>query len=76
LLKHVLNEPKTLGQHLRRKRVDEGLTNIQVAEILGVAYQTVERWEHNRTPIGEANRLKIIAFLGYEPRLDGASPSS
>ena len=76
LLKRVPDEPKTLGEHLRRKRVDEGMTNMQVAELFRVAYQTVERREHNRTPIGESNRLKIIAFLGYEPRSDDISPSS
>ena len=44
-------EPKTIGEHLRRKRVDMGLTNVQVAQILGVCYQTVERWEHDRCPM-------------------------
>jgi transcriptional regulator with XRE-family HTH domain len=40
-----------------------GLTQLQVAEKLGVAYQTMERWEHNRTPISQKNRFKILAFL-------------
>ena len=35
--------------------------------MLGVAYQTVERWEHNRNPISPKSRLKIIAFIGYDP---------
>jgi len=43
------------------------LTNVQVAQMLGLAYQTVERWEHNRTRISPESRLKIIAFIGYDP---------
>jgi DNA-binding XRE family transcriptional regulator len=52
------------------------LTNTQMAQILGVAYQTIERWEHNRKPITPRNRQKIIAFLGYEPMADIIRPSS
>ena len=67
--------PETLGEHLRLKRIDTGLTHIQVAQLLGVAYQTVERWEHKRTPITSKNRLKIISFLGYEPIVTDAVPA-
>lgn len=45
------------------------MTNIQVAHILGVAYQTVEKWEHNRTLIGPNSRPKVIAFIGYDPEV-------
>ena len=67
-LRGVLDAPKTLGEHLRRKRVDMGLGNVQVAEIMGVAYQTIERWEHNRRPITPKNQETIVRFLGYDPR--------
>jgi len=43
------------------------LTSIQVASMIGVAYQTIERWEHNRTPINPKFRAKIVAFLGFVP---------
>jgi transcriptional regulator with XRE-family HTH domain len=56
--------------------VDLALTNAQVAQILGVAYQTIERWEHDRTPITAKNRQKIIAFIGCDPMESMASPSS
>ncbi len=65
--KAVSSHPQTLGEHLRRARVDRNLTNIQVARMLGVAYQTVERWEHNRNPISPKSKLKIVAFIGYDP---------
>ena len=66
--KAVSSHPQTLGEHLRLARVDRNLTNVQVAQILGVAYQTVERWEHNRNPISPKSRLKIVAFIGYDPK--------
>jgi len=67
----VSEPPKTLGDHLRRVRIDRKLTNVQVAHILGVVYQTVEKWEHNRTKIGPASQLKIVAFIGYDPDVSG-----
>ena len=35
--------------------------------MLGVAYQTVERWEHNRNPISPKSKLKFVAFIGCDP---------
>jgi transcriptional regulator with XRE-family HTH domain len=49
---------------LRLTRIDRGLKQTEVAAMLGVVYQTIERWEHNRTPITPRNRAKILAFLG------------
>ena len=65
--KAVSSHPQTLGEHLRLARVDRNLTNVQVAQMLGVAYQTVERWEHNRNPISPKSKLKIVAFIGCDP---------
>lgn len=72
----VVDEPETLGEHLRRKRVDMGMTNVQLAQILGVTYQTVEKWEHNRVLIGPKSRVKVLAFLGYDPEAGGENPST
>ena len=65
--RNVAEEPKTLGEHLRKARVDRKMTNLQVAHILDVAYQAVEKWEHNRTLIGPKSRAKVVAFIGYDP---------
>jgi DNA-binding transcriptional regulator YiaG len=67
LRRGVATEPKTLGEHLRRVRIDRRLTNVQVAHVLGVAYQTVEKWEHNRAEVGPNSRAKVIAFIEYDP---------
>ncbi|WP_420196892.1 helix-turn-helix domain-containing protein [Chthoniobacter flavus] len=61
---------------MRRKLIEMRLTQMQVAEILGVAYQTVERWERNRTPITKRNQTKIVSFLGFNPLAESRHPSS
>lgn len=59
--------PKTLGEKILRKRLELGLTQLEVAKQMGLNDQTISRWE-----IGESNpRIKhqstIIVFLGYCP---------
>ncbi len=51
------------------------MTNVEVAHILGVAYQTVEKWEHNRRAIGALSRPNVIAYLGYDPAVQYANPT-
>ena len=74
-LRQVPEHPRTLGEHLRRARIDRKMTNVEVAHILGVAYQTVEKWEHNRTLIGPMSRPKVVAFIGYDPEADDPKPN-
>jgi transcriptional regulator with XRE-family HTH domain len=50
------------------ERIDRGLKQAELSVMLGVAYQTIERWEHSRTPITPRNRAKIPAFPGEKPR--------
>lgn len=55
-----------IGDHIRKKRLDLGLTQIEVAEIIGVKESTVWNWEHGTEP--ELRHIpKIIEFLGYVP---------
>jgi len=64
--------PRTLGEHLRLARIDRNLTQAQVASVLGVAYQTVVKWEHNVAGISAERRAAIIGFIGYAPCCDSA----
>src|SRR5512135_1805481 len=41
-------ERKTLGDHLRKRRLDLGLLQREVAERLGVSEGSVWEWERNR----------------------------
>jgi transcriptional regulator with XRE-family HTH domain len=42
--------PVTIGEHLRKRRLDLGLLQSQVAERIGVTPSTVWNWEHGRLP--------------------------
>ncbi|MBI5188936.1 MAG: helix-turn-helix transcriptional regulator [Nitrospirae bacterium] len=55
-----------MGEHIRKKRLDLGLTQLEVAKIIGVKESTVWNWEHGREP--ELKHMpKIIEFLGFVP---------
>jgi DNA-binding XRE family transcriptional regulator len=62
---------KTLGDHLRARRLDLGLIQKQVAEQIGVDEASVYNWESNR--VEPAVRLipHIHIFLGYCPYIPG-----
>lgn len=55
----------TLGQRLRERRRELGLTQEEVAARLGVAQQTVGRWEAGASRPRDAVHLEAVAgFLG------------
>jgi predicted transcriptional regulator len=58
--------PKNIGEHIRKKRLDLGLLQHELAETIGVTESTVCNWEHGTEP--ELRHMpKIIEFLGYVP---------
>jgi transcriptional regulator with XRE-family HTH domain len=60
----------TLGDHIRTKRLDLGLRQKDVAQLLGVTTDSVAYWENNRNQPSLRMIPGIIAFLGYNPDLD------
>ncbi|MFQ5675836.1 MAG: helix-turn-helix domain-containing protein [bacterium] len=58
---------KTLGDHIRKRRLDLGLFQEQIARRIGVDAVTVYNWERNRNSPHLRVIPKIIAFLGYAP---------
>jgi|SRR5437762_11650564 len=62
-------ELKTLGDHIRKKRIEGGLLQREVADLLGADPQSVNAWERNyRQPV--LRRLPAITeFLGYDPNV-------
>jgi DNA-binding XRE family transcriptional regulator len=69
-------DPKTLGDHLRQKRLDLGMTQKGVADRIGVDEATIYNWEANRKH--PAGRLipRIIQFLGYCPQVQEVTPAT
>lgn len=66
-------EPKTLGEHIRRRRLDQGLTQRILAERWCVRSETIAAWELGRTGPGIRQMAKIVRFLGFDPEPSGSS---
>lgn len=60
-------EIRTLGDHLRKRRLDLGLLQRQVAAKVGVNKGTIVNWECNATTPALRHVPGIIRFLGYAP---------
>jgi transcriptional regulator with XRE-family HTH domain len=60
-------EIKTLGDHIRKRRLDLGLFQKDVARQIGVTEESVYNWETNRTEPEVRLIPRIIEFLGYTP---------
>ena len=63
--------PKTLGEHLRKKRIDLHLSMSQLARLLGVGVTdtAIEKWEKNQNRPTSEHKNQIIQFLGYDPAI-------
>jgi transcriptional regulator with XRE-family HTH domain len=60
-------DPKTIGEHIKKRRLELGLTQLQLAAILGVAQCTVTNWEKHRSNPTLRSMPKITRFLAYDP---------
>jgi DNA-binding XRE family transcriptional regulator len=63
----IPQNPHTLGDHIKKRRLELGLFQKDVALILGVDESSVTNWEKNRTKPMLHLFPKIIEFLGYVP---------
>jgi transcriptional regulator with XRE-family HTH domain len=63
-------QPQTIGEHLKKRRLDLGLDQQQVAEQIGVTWMSVSNWERGIYRPSKRAMQSIIAFLGYDPRGD------
>lgn len=57
----------TIGDHLRKRRLDLKLKAGDVAVWFGVDRDTVYAWEYNRHGPSKKRFSKVIEFLGYKP---------
>ena len=56
--------PITVGDHLRKWRIDSGLTIREAGERLAVDASTYNHWESGRFSPGRSQWSKIAAFVG------------
>ena len=70
-LRDYPTSPKTIGEHLRKKRIDQSLSVAKLIRLLdlGVTDNAVELWEKNRNRLKGPNRERIVQFLGFDPEL-------
>jgi transcriptional regulator with XRE-family HTH domain len=59
--------PETLGDHLKKKRLDLGLNQKQAGQEIGVDETTIYNWEHSRTVPALRLMPSLGRFLGYAP---------
>lgn len=63
----VSKQPKTIGEHLRKKRSDLGLRQSEVAQKLGVSERTLSLWECDAVYPTWTQQPSVTAYLGYDP---------
>ena len=57
----------TLGDHVRKRRLELGLFQRQVAELIGADKMTIANWEGQRSHPALIFMPALIRFLGYNP---------
>jgi DNA-binding transcriptional regulator YiaG len=60
-------ELNTLGDHIRKRRFDLGLSQVALARKFGVNRNAVTNWETGVQKPGLGQMPGVIEFLGYEP---------
>jgi transcriptional regulator with XRE-family HTH domain len=59
--------PKTLGQHLKKRRLELGLLQHDLRQRFKLEKETYANWEKDRCYPAMKHWPGIIAFLGYDP---------
>lgn len=59
--------PVSIGDHIRKKRIELKLHQKDVAKICGVTEDSITNWEKNRSKPKIQFLPHIIKFLGYAP---------
>jgi len=57
-------KPTTIGERLKKKRMDMRLFQKDVARLIGVSTNTITCWEKGRVEPSKRNLRKIRKFLG------------
>ena len=67
-VQRVPNEAHTIGDHIRKIRIERRQYQRNLATIFHVTVDTVRNWEQNRIPPHQRNIPAIVAWLGYDPQ--------
>ena len=65
--KRYNEHPQTIGEHIRKRRIELGLLQKDVAQQIGVIEDSITHWENGRYEPQVQHYPAIIKFLGYYP---------
>ncbi|MDO8272420.1 MAG: helix-turn-helix transcriptional regulator [Gammaproteobacteria bacterium] len=60
-------QPTTIGEHIKRRRLELGLYQKDVAKLFGITLFTIINWEKGRTKPTVKFIPSVIQFLGFDP---------
>lgn len=63
----------TLGDAIRKRRLDLGLFQKEAAAIIGCTTESIVNWEKGRNRPDISLTGKVVEFLGYNPFSEGAT---
>lgn len=63
----IPQNPKTIGEHFLKRRLELNLYQTDVAKLLGVDEMTIVNWEKGHTQPSLRCLPRIFEFLGYVP---------
>ena len=63
----IPQNPESIGEHIRKRRLEQSLFQSDVARIIGVEETSIYNWESNRSNPSVKYIPTIIKFLGYVP---------
>ncbi len=64
--KPKMPEPKTLGEKLKKWRLEQNLRQEDVAEMLGVTKFSVSNWERNLKSLAQRNSKIVIELISTQ----------
>jgi transcriptional regulator with XRE-family HTH domain len=67
LNKNLIENPYTLGEKIRNRRLELRFLQKDVAKIIGVSEDAIRFWENNRSKPSVKFYPKICQFLGFIP---------
>jgi transcriptional regulator with XRE-family HTH domain len=63
----VSKQPKSIGEHLRKRRFDLGIRQAEAAQRLAVSKRTLSLWECDRVYPTWPQQPAVVTYLGYDP---------
>jgi transcriptional regulator with XRE-family HTH domain len=64
------HQPQTIGEHVKKRRLELHLLQKEVARRIGVLFESVKNWERGVSKPTTRILPRLIEFLGYNPQPD------